>query len=87
MRAHDAFFFSASGFIAGAIAGGLGLPPFGALIALILAVLAMLFFKTRSVIILAVSILFTAGNVYYTVDDYRYHAARNALANASSFEG
>ena len=84
---HDAFFFSASGFIAGAIAGGLGLPPFGALIALILAVLAMLFFKTRSVIILAISILFILGNVYYTIDDYRYHAARDALASATSFEG
>lgn len=87
MRTHDAFFFSASGFIAGTISGGLGLPPFGTLTAFVLTVSAIFLFKKHSVVILAVSILFIAGNVYYTIDDYRYHTARYALANTTSFEG
>ena len=87
MRPDDLLFFGASAFVAGTIAGGIGIPPAGAL--LLLCGLYALFFilRLRFIAFVLIAFLFLAGNLYYAVDDYRYRASRDSLASATKIEG
>ena len=96
MQWHNIFFFAVSGFILGAVSGGLGLSSAAALIFVMVALGAVFFLRmylcTSGTVVYhtAISIIvlfFLAGNVYYSVDDYIYHAKRTALEGATYFEG
>ena len=86
MRSENVLFFTACSFIGGAISGGFGMPPAIALIASLLVVLVFIW-KLRLAIILAMTALFIAGNMYYAFDDYAYRTALHATERVTSFEG
>src|SRR3990167_5195197 len=95
MQWHNIFFFAVSGFILGAVSGGLGLSSAAALIFVMVALGAVFFLRmylcTSGTVVYhtAISIIvlfFLAGNVYYSVDDYIYYAKRTALEGATYFE-
>lgn len=87
LSAHDLFFFAASGFVLGAISGGLGFAPAGAAIFLVAAAPIILIFRLNYIAVAATAVLFFAGNLYYNADDHAYHAAKRGLEGAAYFEG
>lgn len=97
MTLHDIFFFAALGFVAGAIFGGFGLSSMSAFVFLIL-LLALSFImrfsfpadarkRVYSVAVAIIAVFFFAGNVYYSIDDYAYHTAKNAVGGITYFRG
>jgi len=85
---HDTVFFLAScGFIAGAIAGGVGVSPLVAILVSAFAVSTHLLWKIRPAIATVVVMLFLIGNIYYAVDDYSYRSAERIAENVTDFEG
>ena len=86
MRSENVLFFVACSVVGGAISGGLGMPPLVALIASLLVALVFIQ-KLRLAVILAMMVLFIAGNTYYALDDYAYRTALRAAERVTSFEG
>ena len=87
MRAYDLFFFAALFFVFGTILGGLGVSPALSLIFASASAAALFAFKVRTVAALAIAAFLFAGNFYYSVHDYAYHAKVGALEESSAFEG
>src|SRR3989344_1813013 len=87
MRSSELFFFASSGFIAGAIACGLGLVPLGGVIGLALIVPVLFILKIRSVVLLFIAVPFLVGTIYYAVDDYTYRLSLKAAEHLVHFEG
>lgn len=87
MNPRDVFVFASLGSIAGAIAGGLGIAPFIALALSIGALACTWFFSLPRVLTMIVVLCFVAGNAYYTLDDYTYHASLRSIGNVERFEG
>ncbi len=85
----DILFFSAAcGFVAGTVAGGLGVPPLVALFLSVFSIFVVLFFRKILVVVaLVVAGLFLLGNVYYAIDDYAYRSAERAAEQVVYFEG
>src|SRR3989344_9432308 len=86
MRPENVLFLSACSFVGGAVAGGIGMPP---LLALPITFPLVLLFASRLGIrvILGIGIVFVAGNIYYTLDDYAYRAGLRAAERITQFEG
>ena len=87
MRPDVLLFFAACGFVAGTIAGGIGIPPAGVALALIATIPILFILKLRLSVILTIGLLFSAGNIYYAVDEYAYQRALGAAEKITSFEG
>src|SRR3989344_6393775 len=87
MRPDVLLFFAACGFVAGTIAGGIGIPPAGVALALIATIPILFILKLLLSVILTIGLLFSAGNIYYAVDEYAYQRALGAAEKITSFEG
>lgn len=83
----EIFFWSGASFLLGTTAGGLGVAPLGVFLFVFVAIPFFFFYRTSWVIACATTFLFLAGNIYYSVDDYRYHKAREAIAGTERIEG
>ena len=87
MRSDDLLFFAACSFVAGTVAGGIGIPPAGTILILLATIPIVFILKPRFVVVLVAGLLFFAGNAYYAIDDYAYRQALRAAENVSSLEG
>jgi len=86
---HNRLFLTALPFVLGAILGGLGASPLIASLVLLIAFLLFLGFfrKLPKYLILIAAIFFLIGNIYYSLDDFKYHSKVDMLAGADSFLG
>lgn len=88
MRSTDTFFVSTCGFLVGVISAGLGIAPTqGALFGLVTTLVLIFVLKIRFPVVLALFALFVAGNVYYTIDDFKYRETKRAVENVRYIEG
>lgn len=94
VRPDTLFFFAASGFILGAVLGGLGASPLVALLLAAFSTLAALSFlpferarQRAFATMLALAGFFLVGNVYYAVNDYAYRSALQGVERVTRFEG
>src|SRR3989344_6217988 len=86
MRPENVLFLSACSFVGGAVSGGLGMSPLLAL-SISLSLVPIFVGKLGVRVILGIGIVFVAGNIYYTLDDYAYRAGLRATERITQLEG
>ncbi|RJR13366.1 ComEC family competence protein [Candidatus Parcubacteria bacterium] len=87
MRSDALFFLGSTSFVTGTIAGGIGIPPIGALLVYAGIIPFLLIGKVRTRIVLIVGCFFVLGAVYCAVDDFKYHVGLETAEYTTVLEG